>query len=518
MKKYNYIIIPILMVALQVFTACNDEWDDHYDNNAEVNGSDLLTTMKSYPQLSKFVKMVEISGLEKRLGGLDTYTVWAPDDDALAGVSLDNLTTEDSANIKSIVTNHIAYALYSTSPIEVQAARIPMVNGKYIAFDKHGAGNYTFGDISLLNNHVNKICTNGVLHIIDGRVPYLKNIWENIQSNNNLTMMFDYVNRFDSTYMDKNRSDFLGYDSDGNKLYDTVWVVQNNLLKKLGQLYSEDSIYTCIAPTNEAYQLKYEEYLSYFKSNGGPTGKLDADSVTDARANRAILNAMIYRKDYNTLLAQDSILSSGGFYFHNPANILNGEQVTTSNGTLLITDNLNLDIRNTYYKPRIYNPEYFSIDREEHYVELGNISTGFPSNEWASVINYGYVKISQMQSTLYPRYDIYFGENKVVSAKYDIYCRIVPAIAEDVSLVGEKALIDFALVYRSGTSLKTITLMTAHETDPENMETLLVGRGVELPSFDGKVGLRTSLNRRSKAPDYAGSFRIDCIYLIPSED
>lgn len=100
-KRYSGILT---LAAITLFSSCS-EWDDHFetDNNVSHATSNLYEALCQNSETSRFAELAASVGYDKVLSSSQTYTVFAPSNEALA-----NLETNNEEEIKKIVTNHIA--------------------------------------------------------------------------------------------------------------------------------------------------------------------------------------------------------------------------------------------------------------------------------------------------------------------------------------------------------------------------------------------------------------------------
>ncbi len=142
--------------------ACSKEWDDHYDvDSFDLQDKTVTEYIKGNPDLSTFYNMMEITGYDSILNASQTYTVWAPKNNALTGL---NIT--DTELVRKTLQNHITRSRITTSGIDNSFIR--MLNSKYVSFAKYQSG-YTFGENNV--TEANKPAKNGLIHIIDGYAP-----------------------------------------------------------------------------------------------------------------------------------------------------------------------------------------------------------------------------------------------------------------------------------------------------------------------------------------------------------
>ncbi len=498
--RYNKVALTIsfLVGFAGLFFACNDEWNEHYDNPQTENERSLLSALKQDPELSMFIKMIEISGLSQRMDGTDAYTVWAPTDSALKvmEISLENLSAQDSVKIKSLTENHIARYFYSTSEIEFNKKRVLMLSKKYIYFEKTG-NRYVFDEQPLTS--VNCICSNGVLHKMNGSSKYRDNLWEYLKNTPELKTVYDFISQYDSTYLDEKRSKPIEINEYGYTVYDSVLIFNNKLLNRIGELNLEDSIYTLIAPTQTAYSKTFDLYKNYYKSNGGKDGKLNPDSITQHYTDSVIVNNLVFRGEYQNLQNRDSVSTTTGTIFKkNWREMFNGEFYKASNGDIMITDNLNQNIYESVHKTLKRDFRYMAFNSTSGFItEDADVSWENPQED--TKVNEaigGFLLLREAKGiSSSPVLSVYPGKD-VVSSKYDIVCTVIPGTASDSLNTGEQTVLDFRLQYRLGKSNKRIELKKGLVTDSLHVMQIEL-KDVEIPFIDVDACLSITVNLSS---------------------
>jgi uncharacterized surface protein with fasciclin (FAS1) repeats len=514
-------IKTLLVIALSAgaFWACTEQWDDHYTKAVDNKGDDLYTTLSKNANLSKFLRMVEICGLTEQFAGGEALTVWAPSNDALIAVNVENMTAEDSAQIQQIVFNHIARYNYSTSDTELSAdgKRVFMYNKKWAAFQKQGE-NYLFGTVPL--DLKNIVCSNGVLHSLNGIAPFQHNLWELIQFDPELIDSKTLLQRYDTLIFDHERSRKLGIGSDGRTIYDSVTIFRNKMLERLGVIYDEDSLFSCVLPTQAAYQATYNQYAQYFKSNGGIDGKGNKTKIQKERTDSAIFNNLIFRGNYWEL-GSDSVVNSAKIAFYNPNELFNAPWQQQSNGWAMITNDLKMDIKQTYYKPILLRPSYLGFPKGYELANGGQVEKLYknPLIPFEGVTG-SYFKMIAGEPTKDPALCIYFG-NKLLSAKYDVYVTIIPS---SIELGKDSTILDFGWVYHSGTSVVQIGnpskagFVQGYVTKSNVLEEKLVCSNLNVATFDCNGGLVITVRvPAAQATQYSKIVRIGNVRLVPSE-
>ncbi|MDE5625378.1 MAG: fasciclin domain-containing protein, partial [Muribaculaceae bacterium] len=195
----------VAAAALVSLGACSDNWDDHYGPDSSlVADTTVYEMIKSDPSLETFGRMIDIAGYAGLLDTSQTFTVWAPDNEALAGVDL-----SDEDEVRRIVANHVARFNVSTA----SSGDVRMYNGKVMRFD----GN-TFGGAELRRSDI--VVRNGVMHVLASRIPYSYNIREYIDTHAETSSLSAFLRRFDENKFDEASSAPIDIDENGNTVYD----------------------------------------------------------------------------------------------------------------------------------------------------------------------------------------------------------------------------------------------------------------------------------------------------------
>ena len=278
MNKYIKCVVCWGMVSMALLSSCNDEWDSHYESDGGVPGVSLMDLLRRDSRLEKFCQIIEKTHGDTLLSSTQTYTVWAPRNEALADVDMDDMDA-----LRRLVKNHIARYTNpsSTSPEK----KIYMLNNKIMSFKDSNR----FMDASIEEKDM--LAQNGVLHVLREQIPYQFNILERMATDANYSKVYDFITRWNQ----KN------YDPGLSTAYDSVFVDYNPMLESLGYgiglLDNEDSLYTMIIPDNAAWDEAMARLQPYFKPGSKLTG--DAliayqDSASESRAGQAILAGLTF--------------------------------------------------------------------------------------------------------------------------------------------------------------------------------------------------------------------------------
>jgi hypothetical protein len=421
-KKINLLILVLLFIVS--ITSCVDTWDSHYSPiSIEKSNLNLYKYISQDTALSTFTKMLKISGYDSVLNRTQTYTVWAPVNSAIVGISLAN-----TALVKEIVKNHISR--FSNPTSDVNTKSVFMIDNKYILFTRVGS-NFTFGGKNIIKSNI--ATTNGILHYIDNYVPYTPNIWEYIGKTvggpNGLDSLKAYLYSQTKLQFDVTASGSpIGTDSATNQpLYDSVFVYKNLILDKLGQLGNEDSLYTAILPTNTAWTEVYNRINPDFKTLPKDGG------VQKQRENTqwAIVQDIAFRQRVSNPTSLDSVTSTSGNVFHNTSgnNIFSGTTKTElSNGNAFVTNLMTQKPEESWQKTIRIEAETETYGRDKSNCDIYNRSS---AGSGLSISQDKYIYVNNTTTNNSSRCYVRFPIPNTLSAKYNIYCVLVPGSIVD---------------------------------------------------------------------------------------
>ena len=255
----NMLAAVAFLATGALFTACSD-WDDHYDAGSAVEGtatSTIWENISSNANLSQFADLIRKTGYDAVLNTSQTFTVWAPlngtfDYDALKALGNDKL-------LKEFVQNHIARNNFPASGAINE--RIYMLNEKVLHFE--GAGNYSMAGVAVAQPNV--ASQNGVVHTLNGKLFFHSNIFESLDASEfAIDSISNYYHSYDVLRLDENKS-VQGPVVDGQITYlDSVFEDYNPLENRYAYINTEDSNYTMIVPTNEAWTRAIKAITPYY--------------------------------------------------------------------------------------------------------------------------------------------------------------------------------------------------------------------------------------------------------------
>lgn len=445
MKVNKYIGVTMMAAGVLAAASCTD-FDDYNKEVADTTASATSTlweNIKQNSQLSDFAQLVQKAGFDDELSQTHYYTVWAPLNGTFDASAFQNLG--NSSLLRQFVKNHIAdYRHSATGALD---ERVLMLNEK--SYDFAGGAAYTFGEVPV--SQANLPSSNGLIHTLQGAVPFYPNLYEFITDSTlaigkNIDSLRHYFQKYELTYLDEDAS-VPGPIVDGMQTYvDSVMVTENTLWSMMNvMMTNEDSTYTVLMPTNDAWLNTYNRIKSYY--NYAPTtnaeafqgGNISATPSTltidnaywqDSLASSHLVRNMFFSNNdiYNQWIegtpsayGSDTIRSTIRNKFSNPRDILAQAKQTVelSNGKGYIVDSLAM------YPWETYAPEREVLAASNN--NIGRVATGSYTTHRVHVIgnnqendDFSYIHVIPSGGYARPELDLFLPG--VLSTTYSFYC------------------------------------------------------------------------------------------------
>lgn len=484
-KKRLFIVLSALALA---WSSCvNDVWQEHYDNaGSNLSTQSLTDLINNRADLTDFKRMIEITGFDSVLNADQTYTVWAPSNTAL---SLLTINWSDTTTLSEIVRNHIARFNFPTAGFSsVSTKKVYMLSGKFVTFDKDAAG-FSFGSFNM--ETANLLAKNGILHVINGNVPYASNVWESLGRIAGLDSVYAYLAPLGST--------------------------------PFGDINNEDSVYTAILPNNQAWIRSYNAIKLYFNCQAATS----RDS-SKAKQRRLTQNAIMQDAFFKTTVSDPSLYSAAplvntsNHLFNNASRLFEGAIAhKASNGFVWVTDSLRFASTESWFREiriEAENSSYGRISSNANVYWRSSENTGFDMSNNRYIVAYP-LTVSQTQKVY-----VQFPIPNTLSAKYKIYCVFAPAAISEIKKL--PCLVNFYLDYvnSAGTKIANEKIGTNIMTSGTAISKVFV-KEVTFPycnivsgSNNGDITVRLKVENNAKDSEstiYTRTMLIDCIILEP---
>lgn len=566
MLKHKIFTGMALAGALFLGSACNDEWDDHYQDKGVNSNLTILELIKSDSELENFCAVLDACGVsDSLLNQSRVYTLWAP---VIDDRTRDSLIERISSGARDTVFtrfigSHISNYMHIASG-NMNNNAVRLLNEKVLRFNGSGA-EYTFGGVPLRIAESNVRARNGVLHKIEKSVAYAINIWEYLSQDTRLDSLRKYLYYYD-------KRDFNEYLStpgpiiNGVQTYiDSVFVNSNKWFYSIGYLAAEDSLYNMFAITNNVWEKMVPFAESYYNFYRTPGMVEHYDSIQYHQARHNLIYPLVFNVNDQRPEYKDSIKST--FYDNKKfirKTLISGviDSVELSNGKVYIMDEFK-------YSPYDLWFDTIKVEGEVNYepyvtsnhgkncvageVQVMSVTMQNP-NIKGKISGYGYGYAVRSGETAKPTME--YKIPGTLSGKYRIAVVVVPANITNSNLSADalkpsRIRVDLRMRDGNGAAKQIYSTNNGYEltsqniykslvNDPTRIDTLYLydttddkvnknptkrvpyifdlgycEQGIDIDDVQAQITLTSDLKGKTENTNFDRDLRIDCILLEP---
>ena len=462
------------VVAALALAACSDfsDYNEAPVDSTPSGNQSLWENILQNGQLTNFAELIKRTGFDAELSSPRSFTVWAPADGSFNMADYQGLSNEDL--LFKFVKSHVAEYNHAASGNVDE--RIHALNEKSFSFS--GNGSYAYDGVGITQSNLPS--NNGLMHIINGVAQFYPNLYEYITTASGIDSLQAHFLRYEQTRLDEQAS-VIGPMVDGVQTYiDSVMVTTNSLTNQLNaRLANEDSSYTFILPTDEAFMKMYnrvaplynfitttkvqdvENYTSATDNSKTKSVTVDAAYMRDSLTRRAIMRNLVFSNTdmynkwvVNKGLYTDTLRSTTRTKLSNPREILEkyavGEPIEMSNGYGRLVDSLAYHPWETFCPELRINPAGWMASLFPPAAQ-GRLQT-MPDTVAARMygpdaINYStrYLWISPGGDRTKP--DFYVELPEVMSTTYNFYVVFLPSAWREIANDPRPNLLNFQLSY-----------------------------------------------------------------------
>jgi len=239
--------LKISFITLAIFTlfafSCNKQWDEHYSEYPETVDKNVWDALNEDPQLSKFVEILKEYQLDTLFQTNVSYTLVAPTNDAIDQYEGVNVLNDVKARY------HIFTHFINSGSIQGKR-KVQTLTEKFALFERDG---YDLKIDGIEVSSQSPLFLNGRYFIVDEVVEPKPSLYEYYDITN--PILGDYIDSQDTIILDKEKSRPLGFDEDGNTIYDTVSTIENKFEWEYFPVKQEfrDLTGTLVFPLEEDY-------------------------------------------------------------------------------------------------------------------------------------------------------------------------------------------------------------------------------------------------------------------------
>ncbi len=208
--------IGILFIVL-IFAAfgCSKTWDDHYNKKPQTINTNVWAAIQGRSELSSFVALMKKYNYDTLFASSNTYTIFAPDNAAMDKIL--QTQTLGVTNINYLISR------YLIQPSDIQGTKkLQTLEQKFATFENVG-GKTTFDGVPL--NYESPLYLNGKFFTMSDMALPKMNLYEYFKVD--APSLKSYIDSKDSIILDQAKSRPIGFDKNGNTIYDTVSIKVN---------------------------------------------------------------------------------------------------------------------------------------------------------------------------------------------------------------------------------------------------------------------------------------------------
>jgi uncharacterized surface protein with fasciclin (FAS1) repeats len=256
MKK-NILHILLLLTAVIWLNGCKNVVDEHNEIVNVDYSTDLFQKIAGQANLSKFTEYVRSTGYDKVLSSSQTYTIWAPTNDALA--TLDAAIVSDPVKLKDFVANHIGLTATPAPKGVTDTVKVLLQNKKYATMVGP-----TFEEAAIVGSPA--FVKNGALYVIDKAVPTKLNVWDFMLSSTDAALQTNYIANLSTQVIDTANATIIGYNSLGNPIFapNPPMVSRNTYWNSVADLRIESQQYTFFMLQDATYTTERNRLEPYY--------------------------------------------------------------------------------------------------------------------------------------------------------------------------------------------------------------------------------------------------------------
>ncbi len=247
----------VLSLSILLIQSCNPPWEDHFANQEDHINMKLWDAVKQDPSYSTFVSLIETSGLDSIFQTEQVYTLFIPNNEAFSSLP------DTGIGIQTLLQYHMLPTIVIDRSIQ-SWRRILTSSGKYVLIEKV-RGEYTYDGSPI--EYSSPLFLDGKYYEISQVALPKPNLYEFTAQNS--TVLKEYIDSNDSIYLDRNLSTPIGFDEEGNTIYDSIFGFVNLFEEEFFPISQEfrDKNATFIIFTQEQYVMALDDMAARLEGN-----------------------------------------------------------------------------------------------------------------------------------------------------------------------------------------------------------------------------------------------------------
>jgi len=253
--KFNAVIWVLLFAV--AFSGCKNDWEEHYGVYPETVGQNVWEAMMSNEEISLFVQLLTENEFDTLFRSDNAYSVFTPSNSAMQAFLENNEV--DTTLLKYHLSLHFIQLKNISGKRNIQT-----YSEKFALLERNGSDAKLDG-ISI--NYESPLYENGKYFIIEQVAVPLSNLYEFFTRNNQV--LKEYIDSQDSIILDPEKSIPIGFDEEGNTIYDSVTLIYNKFEAEFFPVSKEfrKKSATIVFPIQDDYNNALTEMAQFIGGN-----------------------------------------------------------------------------------------------------------------------------------------------------------------------------------------------------------------------------------------------------------
>ncbi len=342
----NCRIYILALAVLSVLSSCKKDWDEHYNSYPVTGNMSVWDAIQQDASVSSFVTYLKENRYDTLFTGNNTYTIFAPTNEAFA-----EFLQTDTVNT-GVLAYHVSKFFIQSTAVTGKR-KVQTFMEKYGLFN-HQSGDKFYDEIPL--EFESPLYKNGKYFRM-GKVAMPKpNLYEYITLTNPLLKR--YIDSKDSVILDKRLSTPIGFDENGNTIYDTVAEIINMFEVEYFPVSKEfrNATATVVFPQEENYNAALDIMATKLKAGYTDHNDIPLDwqykVLIPYLLKRGVFENMLEREEFMQKAVKDTVKLKNILGDSVVINYEPGEKTICSNGYAY--NYYEFTVPDTLYKAPVY--------------------------------------------------------------------------------------------------------------------------------------------------------------------
>lgn len=248
----------LLLFVLAGLFGCNQLWEEHYDIPSETIDKNVWEALQAESEISSYLQELKNFSYDTLFETTNIFTLFVPTNAALEEYKSGNEVSRRLLDY--LITPHFVQSENINGKRKIQT-----LGNKFILFENMG-NLLRIDGVQIIQE--SPLYRNGKFYIIDEIATVKPNLYEYYAIEN--PILKDYIDQQDSLILDKEKSDPIGFNDNGQIIYDTVANIYNTFEEFYFPVRHESRYETAtiIFPKSEDYNNALTEMAQIMNAEG----------------------------------------------------------------------------------------------------------------------------------------------------------------------------------------------------------------------------------------------------------